>query len=89
MKKLRHIKKEDMEPGAHYMGMCRNTNVAVWDAKKEKFIHIRYKFGYMIDELDHIDDVLKDRIDGFIPFEKIEIAKLNKEMIDYAYKIGY
>ena len=89
MKNIRHIKKDDLEPGAYYMGICRNTNVAIWDAKKEKFIHIRYKFGHMIDEIEHFDDVKDTRNDGFIPFEKIDIAKESNEMRDYAFKIGY
>ena len=89
MDEIKHIKKEDLEPGFYYMGWCRNTNVAKWDGKKQKFIYIRYSFDFYIDEIEHFDDVKESGFDGFIPFEKIEHPKLNKDIREYVKKIGY
>lgn len=86
---MKHLTKGELEPGAYYVGWCRNTYVAEWDAKKEVFVHIRYKFGHMIDTLPHFDDVKETRQDGFIPFEKINHPKLDKEIRAYVYEIGY
>ena len=87
---MKHLAKEEMEDGQYYVGWCRNTHVAEWDAKKDTFVHIRYKFGlHIIDTLPHFDDVKEIRTDGFIPFEKINHPKLDKDIRKYVHEIGY
>ena len=66
------IPKSEMINGRWYSGFCRNTRVALWDKKEDKFIHLRFKFGYRMDKIEHFEDVQKDRLDGFVPIELIE-----------------
>ena len=46
------IPKKDMEGGIYYKGICRNAYVAEWDGKKEEFVYMRYKFGFMKDTIE-------------------------------------
>jgi hypothetical protein len=53
-----------------------------------KFQYIRYKFGYNLETIEHFEDVKENRMDGFVPIEKIE----RKKMTNYGRsktKIGY
>lgn len=43
----------------------------------------------MIDTLSHFDNVKETRQDGFIPFEKINHPKLDREIREYVHEIGY
>lgn len=86
---MKHIPKSEMEAGAWYTGWCRNTMVAKWDGDKEMFVHIGYSFDYQLNWIDHFDDVIDSGIDGFVPFEKLENPKLDKEKRDYVHSIGY
>jgi len=84
---MEYIKKENMEEG-WYLGFCRNADQAFWNGKK--FMHLRYKFGWMWDTIEHFDDVKEIRLDGFVPVEKIEFKKLDhKEKWELKDKIGY
>lgn len=82
------IAKKDMKPGMWYKGICRNNYVAWWDAKKEEFVYIRPKFGYLLDTIKHFEDVAETRQDGFIPVEEItfldyKLVNKIKEELDY------
>jgi hypothetical protein len=51
------IPKKDLVHGQYYTGTCRNATVARWDAKLEKFLHWRKKFGHeYIEEIKHPED---------------------------------
>lgn len=65
------IAKKDLQEG-WYKGICRNSHMAYWDSKKQKFIYMRYKFGFFIDTIEHFKDVKDSGFDGFIPVERIE-----------------
>ena len=73
-----YIKKENIEEG-WYVGFCRNANEAFWDGNK--FLYLRYKFGWVWDTIDHFDDVKNKRIDGFVPIEKLVIKKIDYKEI--------
>jgi len=68
------IPKDQLEGGCWYVGFrFRDSYVAEWDGKDQKFITIRYKWGHFsIEVLNHISDELNTNNDGFIPFKKIE-----------------
>ena len=68
------IPKEELVDGGQYNGhRWRNDNVAKWDGFKGVFVTINYTMGeYFIEEIPHFVDVMNTRLDGFIPFEKIE-----------------
>lgn len=82
------IAKKDLEDCAYYKGYCRNARIALWDAKKDNFVYIRYSFGFYSDTIEHFEDVKDKGVDGFIPIEKIE--KFNhEEIIELKKKVGY
>lgn len=82
------IPKKDMEGGIYYKGICRNAYVAEWDGKKEEFVYMRYKFGFMKDTIEHFEDVKDSGFDGFIPIERIERIP-PKEMWKIKEELGY
>lgn len=69
---VKMIPKAEMKAGANYKGYCRNANIAHWDDKKQEFVYIRYKFGFMMDTIKHFEDVADSRQDGFIPIEEVK-----------------
>jgi hypothetical protein len=66
------IPKNEMEDGVYYKGTCRNAKIAVWNDVDKLFYHLRWKFGYRMDTIEHFEDVKDKGMDGFIPLEKIE-----------------
>lgn len=82
------IPKKDMKDGMYYLGICRNTYIAKWDAKNEGFVHITYAFQYHMDRINHFEDVKEIRLDGFIPVQ--EIPNLDwKEIRRIKTEVGY
>lgn len=83
------IPKKDMETFTYYVGSCRNTNVAMWDHNKKKFLHIRNKYGhFFVETIDHFEDVKETGFDGFIPMRKLEIPspkEISKEKVNVGY----
>ena len=76
IKNIGAIPKSELEDGAYYIGVCRNSNIAIWDSKKEKFFYIRRKFDKLFSEpICHPED--DDGYDLFIPYEKIKINLKN------------
>jgi hypothetical protein len=67
------IPKNEMKDGAWYTGFCRNANMAKWDGTRQKFVYLRYKFGYIKDDIEHFEDVAKDRLDGFVPLTEVQM----------------
>lgn len=67
-----YIKKNFLRHGCYYTGESRNSDIARWDENKQKFIYLRHKFGFVIEEqICHPDD---DSIyDVFYPYELKEI----------------
>lgn len=63
------IPKKDLIDGQIYIGNHRNANIQRWNAEKNKFDHMRYKFGWMKDECNHFEDD-----DGFALFVPIKIG---------------
>lgn len=60
------IAKHELRDGAMYAGYCRNAGTAVWNAKLDRFIIERTKFGDRIDEaLPHPAD--DEGFDVFVP----------------------
>lgn len=65
------IRKEDLIDGKYYLGICRNAEVAKWDAEKNVFSYLRQKFNLKyFEEINHISD--DDGYDLFIPIEEIK-----------------
>ena len=65
------IPKDEMKQG-WYRGFCRNNYMAYWDEKDQIFYYLRYSFGFYMDKIEHFDDVKEQRLDGFVPVERIE-----------------
>lgn len=67
------IPKDKLEPGAVYLGNCRNADKAIWTG--EKFSYLRYKFGFTYhEEISHFQD--DDGYDVFVPILKLNDEKL-------------
>jgi len=62
------IAKKDLIVGKYYYGKCRNADVAMWDGKV--FQHMRYKFGYYNDNVNHFED--DNGYDLFVPLKITE-----------------
>ncbi len=82
------IKKEHLKDGMYYLGFCRNTYVAVWEAKDQTFYHLRYKFNWMKETIKHFEDTKESGFDGFVPIEEIQRV-LPKEVDRIKQEIGY
>lgn len=66
------IAKENLIPGAWYIGQSRSANVAQWFPNPGRFYFIRYKMdGKYVDDIHHFQD--DNGYDLFIPFKLIEI----------------
>ena len=66
------IAKAELEHGAYYAGRCRNASEARWDARLQKFLHWRTKFGHkFLEEICHPED--DKHFDVFVVEKKIEI----------------
>jgi len=64
------IPKDKLVDGATYLGHCRNSDRATWDAEAGVFRYIRKKFGFEFQEdIFHPDD--DDVYDVFIPLQII------------------
>lgn len=64
------LSKAELEDGVTYEGNCRNASKAVWNAEKQRFIYMRFKFGDTFEEeINHPED--DDGYDVFKPFRKI------------------
>jgi len=84
---MEYIKKEDIKVG-WYIGFCRNANLAFWDGKE--FMHIRNKFFYRWDTIEHFDDVKEKKLDGFVPLKKLEYEEPDYKVIEKVkQEIGY
>jgi len=68
------IPKADLKDGVYYNGhRWRGKHVAMWDGDKKVFLTINFTMGqFFLEELNHYEDVVDTRIDGFIPFIEIE-----------------
>lgn len=65
------LKKAELEHGAYYRGICRNAEIARWNAEEQQFYHWRTKFGNTyIETIKHYED--EDHFDVFNAFEKID-----------------
>jgi len=64
------IRKKDLEDGAYYLGLCRNSSIAMWNTGKQKFTYMRTKFTMKFPEdINHPED--DDGYDLFTPLAKI------------------
>ena len=79
------IPKNELEDLAYYYGTCRNAQIARWDAKNERFVHWRHKFGNVfLEAILHPDD---DKVyDVFIPYAKLDGKPGNINRIDVGYE---
>lgn len=67
---IQPIAKDELIVGQKYLGLCRNSNVAVWNGKC--FEYERYKFGStFIESINHFED--DNGYDVFIPFMKFDL----------------
>jgi len=83
VKEIGAIQKADLIDQAQYLGVCRNAYVAKWDAKREKFIYLRTKFGNTFaEEICHPED--DNGYDLFIPYERL-ISSFDPE---WKYAVG-
>lgn len=63
------IPKNKLIDGQVYIGNHRNTTIARWNQKTNKFDHMRYKFGWIKDKCNHFEDD-----DGFALFVPIKLG---------------
>lgn len=73
------IPKEQLEHGAYYRGICRNSTVARWNAYTEEMWYMRYKFGWRKDKINYISD--DDGFDLFLALDKLPLSQVPKESI--------
>ena len=67
------IAKKDLKHCIYYFGTCRNSHIAVWDEKQNRFYYMRYKFGgWMLEDIKHPED--DDGYDVFEPHFEVEIT---------------
>jgi len=72
------IPKDQLEDGIWYYGNYRNSSFGKWDAEKQKFHIIRYKFGYYLwDECYHFQD--DDGFALFVPLRKATPEEVEAE----------
>ena len=65
------IRKADLADGVYYQGFCRNSDVAKWDAKGNRFVYMRKKIGSPFPEsINHLSD--DNGYDLFLPFNKLD-----------------
>lgn len=88
MENIRYIPKTEMIDGEWYQGICRNAQIAMWDKDLGKFRHLRHKFGWFMEEIEHFDDVKEVRLDGFIPVKLVEKVDYG-ELIRIRREVGY
>ena len=93
------IAREELQDGAYYRGQCRNAelDLARWDAKKQMFVYVREKFGYLYTEpICHPEneahfDVF--RVKELVETPEFEIPldnkKLDEEKINAAREVYY
>jgi len=74
------IRKDDLVDGTYYQGHCRNSDVAMWDAKGNCFCYMRTKFHDTYkDKINHMAD--DDGYDLFVPFKKLDDIKDRDKII--------
>ena len=65
------IPKHKLEDGVYYYGICRNANIARWNAAKQHFVYWRTKFNYRyIETIKHPED--DNVFDVFRPYARVE-----------------
>ena len=63
------IPKSELKDRCYYIGSCRNSNIAVWDAKENVFWYLRSKWGTVFKEsINHPED--DNGYDLFLPIAK-------------------
>lgn len=72
------IPKKDLRKNTYYRGKCRNGSVALWNGFE--FVYMRYKFGFYIDTINHLED--DNGYDLFVPFQ-IEDNPKEEQRIKY------
>lgn len=58
-RKTKCLAKSELEDGKYYRGECRNAiaDLARWDAGKQEFFYLRYKFGdTFVEGIKHPED---------------------------------
>ena len=65
------IPKDKLIDGKTYIGDTRNTDRAIWNAKKNTFIYMRTKWGNSFeDEVNHFED--DDHYALFVPIKQLD-----------------
>lgn len=88
MEDIKYLTKTEMKDGEWYQGICRNAQIAMWDTKLDKFRHLRNKFQWFMETIEHFDDVKEKRADGFIPVKEIEKIDYT-ELMRIRREVGY
>ena len=60
------IPEAKLQHGVYYVGVCRNANIARWNAHDKQFYHWREKFGRVFVETTDLWDP-QGTFDGFVP----------------------
>ena len=62
------IVKKDLKDLRYYLGVCRNSHIAIWSKEENSFYYTRYKLGkFFTESIKHPED--DDGFDLFIPYE--------------------
>ena len=74
------IPKKKLKDRTYYLGHCRNSSVALWCKKSQKFFYVRWKFvSSFIDDIFHPED--DDGFDLFLPIKKIDEKDLKEDQL--------
>lgn len=68
---LNPIPKDQLEDGAYYIGKHRQTKIAMWCVKEDKFFYIRTKFTMIFLDTAPYES---DQYAVFVPLKKIDLS---------------
>lgn len=71
------IPKKNLKDDVWYVGDHRNCQIAKWDINKNKFHHLRYKFGYRWDDCNHFED--DDGYALFVPIREANEKEIKEQ----------
>jgi hypothetical protein len=70
------LEKKDLEDQEYYLGLCRNAEVALWDAKNNCFWYMKDEYSVHFKEsIKYLTD--ENYYDVFVPFEKVPKNKVD------------
>ena len=83
------LRKEELKDGAYYWGCCRNARVAMWDADKGSFVHMRLKGDWHPEKIPYpSDEKVVEFAPGRLTACDVFIPWLPTEPLDFERVVG-